>query len=162
MRPEFGKLIGTQVAFSDESRFNLWDHDGRFRVRRYSGELCLPGCVITAVVPFLQSILEDIFQQDNARPHVAKTVRDFCSAQHMQLLPWSSYSPDISHIELVWDLVGERLARDPRPASTKDELLMRLQAIWNFLSQADIQNLFDSMPRLIVALIATRGGYTKY
>ncbi|GFW39020.1 transposable element Tcb1 transposase [Trichonephila clavipes] len=114
-----------QVVFSDESRFNLWDHDGRIRVRRYADEHCLPECVnkrhsvLTPgvmvwgaisyhgranllriegnlnsnryvrevlqleVVPFLQSILGAIFQQDNARPHVAQTVRDFCSAQHM-------------------------------------------------------------------------------
>ncbi|GFS94130.1 transposable element Tc1 transposase [Trichonephila clavipes] len=26
-----------QVVFSDESRFNLWHHEGRFRVRRYAG-----------------------------------------------------------------------------------------------------------------------------
>ncbi|GFT58438.1 hypothetical protein TNCV_2119331 [Trichonephila clavipes] len=31
-----------------------------------------------------------IFQQDNARLHITKIVRDFCSAQHMQLLPWPS------------------------------------------------------------------------
>ncbi|GFW96598.1 HTH_Tnp_Tc3_2 domain-containing protein [Trichonephila clavipes] len=30
-----------QVFFSDESRFSLWDHDGRIRVRRYAGERCL-------------------------------------------------------------------------------------------------------------------------
>ncbi|GFY00758.1 transposable element Tc1 transposase [Trichonephila clavipes] len=35
-----------QVVFSDESRFNLWDHDGRIRVRRYTGERCLLECVI--------------------------------------------------------------------------------------------------------------------
>ncbi|GFY01780.1 uncharacterized protein TNCV_1467721 [Trichonephila clavipes] len=32
------------------------------------------------VFPFLQSIRGAIFQQDNVRPHVAKTGRDFCSA----------------------------------------------------------------------------------
>ncbi|GFW26722.1 hypothetical protein TNCV_2851121 [Trichonephila clavipes] len=99
-----------------------------------------------------------IFQQDDAGPHVAKTVRDFCSAQHMQLLPWPAYSL----IEHVWDLVGRRLARYPRPAASKDELLLRIQAILNSLPQADVQNLFDSMPRRIAALIAARGGYTKY
>ncbi|GFW30713.1 transposable element Tc1 transposase [Trichonephila clavipes] len=31
-----------QVVFSDESRINL----RHIRVRRYAGELCLPGCVI--------------------------------------------------------------------------------------------------------------------
>ncbi|GFX69354.1 transposable element Tc1 transposase [Trichonephila clavipes] len=35
-----------QVVFTDESRFNLWDHDGRVRVRRYAGKRCLPECVI--------------------------------------------------------------------------------------------------------------------
>ncbi|GFV41895.1 transposable element Tcb1 transposase [Trichonephila clavipes] len=80
----------------------------------------------------------------------------------MQLLPWSAYSTDMSPIEHVWDLVGRRLALDPHFAALKDELLMRLQAIWNYLPQADIQNLFDSMPRRIATLIAARGGYTKY
>ncbi|GFX46406.1 transposable element Tc1 transposase [Trichonephila clavipes] len=35
-----------QIVFSDESRFNLWDHDGRIRVRRCAGERCLSECVI--------------------------------------------------------------------------------------------------------------------
>ncbi|GFY00585.1 transposable element Tcb1 transposase [Trichonephila clavipes] len=195
-----------QVVFSDESRFNLWDHDGRIHVRRSAGERCLPECVIERhsgltpgvmvwdvisyhgrsnllriegnlnssryvreilqpeVVPFLQGIPGAIFQQDNAHLHVAKTVRDFCSAQDMQLLPWPAYSPDMSPIEYVRDLVGRHLARDPRPAASKDEFLLRIQAIWNSLLQADIQNMFDSMHMLqyaIAALIAARGGYTK-
>ncbi|GFX01572.1 transposable element Tc1 transposase [Trichonephila clavipes] len=35
-----------QVVFSDESLFNLWNHDGCIHVRRYAGERCLPECVI--------------------------------------------------------------------------------------------------------------------
>ncbi|GFV06506.1 transposable element Tc1 transposase [Trichonephila clavipes] len=35
-----------QVVFSDESLFNLWNHDGRMRVRRSAGERYLPECVI--------------------------------------------------------------------------------------------------------------------
>ncbi|GFU37573.1 hypothetical protein TNCV_4274941 [Trichonephila clavipes] len=88
--------------------------------------------------------------------HVAKTVRDFCSAQHMQLLPRTAYSPDMSPIEHLWNLVGRRFA------VSKYELLLRIQAIWNSFSQADIQILFDSMPRRMASLIAARGGYTKY
>ncbi|GFV08460.1 transposable element Tcb1 transposase [Trichonephila clavipes] len=80
----------------------------------------------------------------------------------MQLLPWPAHSPDMSPIQHVCDLVGRRLARDPRPTASKDELLLGIQAIWNSLPQADIQNLFDSMPRRIATLIAARGGYTKY
>ncbi|GFV97408.1 transposable element Tcb1 transposase [Trichonephila clavipes] len=76
----------------------------------------------------------------------------------MQLLPCSAYSPDMSPNEHVWDLVGRRLAHDPHSAASKVELLLCIQAIWNYLPRADIQNLFDSMPRRIAA----HGGYTKY
>ncbi|GFX86706.1 transposable element Tcb2 transposase [Trichonephila clavipes] len=31
------QVIWHQVVFSDESRFNLWGHDGRIRVRHYAG-----------------------------------------------------------------------------------------------------------------------------
>ncbi|GFS59081.1 transposable element Tc1 transposase [Trichonephila clavipes] len=103
-----------QVDFSNESRFNLWDHDGRIRVRRYAGERCLPECVIE----------RHSAMKNNALPHVAKTVRDLCSAQLIQHLPWLSYSPNMSPIEHMWDLVGRHLARDPRRAASKDELLL--------------------------------------
>ncbi|GFV32039.1 transposable element Tcb2 transposase [Trichonephila clavipes] len=138
-----------------ESRFSLWEHDGRIRVRRYAGEHCLPESVIER-----HSGLTPGVMQGNGSPYVEKTVRDFCSSQHMQFLPWPAYWPDISPIEHVWDLVTRR--RDPRPTASKDELLLRMQAIWNSLPQADIQNLLDFMPRRIAALIAARGGYTKY
>ncbi|GFX21210.1 transposable element Tcb2 transposase [Trichonephila clavipes] len=124
-----------QVVFSDESRFSVWGHDGRIGLRR------LP--------------------DNNARPHIAKAVLDFCSVPHMQLLSWSAYSPNVSPIQHVWDLVGRLLARDPRPAASKDELLLRIQAIWNSLLQADIQNMFYSKPPHIAALIAALGGYTS-
>ncbi|GFT54279.1 transposable element Tcb2 transposase [Trichonephila clavipes] len=159
-----------QVVFSYESRFNLWDHNGRISVRRYTGERCLPECVIDrhsgltpiwgailyrrqsnmlqsegnlncnryfhevlqpGFVSFLQGIPGDIFQQNNARLHVLKTDRDFCLTQHMQLFPCPAYSLDMLPIEHVLDLVGWRLARDPCPAASKDELLLLIQTKWN-------------------------------
>ena len=67
-------------------------------------------------------------------------------------------------MEHVWNFVGLRLARNPRPIACADELsvFIRVQTIWNALPQADIQNLFDSMPRRVAAFIAARGSYTKY
>ncbi|GFY22723.1 transposable element Tcb1 transposase [Trichonephila clavipes] len=74
------------------------------------------------------------------------------------LLP--AYSPDMSPIEHVWDLFDQRLACDLRPAVLKEELLLRIQAIWNSLLQADIQNMFYSMPSRMAeqTLIAVSGG----
>ncbi|GFW55002.1 transposable element Tcb2 transposase [Trichonephila clavipes] len=113
-------------------------------------------------IPFLQGLPGAVFQQDNPRPHVAKTVKSYLDSQQVQLLPWSAYSPDMSPIEHVWDIVGWRLARHLRPVASTDELWLRIQTIWNTLPQADIQNLFNSLPRRVAALIAARGGHTKY
>ncbi|PRD31883.1 UNVERIFIED_CONTAM: hypothetical protein NCL1_22135 [Trichonephila clavipes] len=98
-----------------ELRFRIMDDPICYELR-YVREVLQP-----EVVPFLQGIHGAIFQQDNARPHDAKTVRDFCSAQHMQLLPLPAYSPNTSPVEHVRDLVGRRLASDPRPAALKDD-----------------------------------------
>ena len=80
----------------------------------------------------------------------------------MQFLLWPAYLPDMSPIEHVWDLVNRRLARDLHLAASKHKLWLWIQTIWNPLPQVDIQNLFDSIPRRIAALIATRGGCNKY
>ncbi|GFW26020.1 transposable element Tc1 transposase [Trichonephila clavipes] len=144
-----------RIACKDESHINLWDHDGRIRVRRYAGKHCLPECIIERLSGLTPEVMIGAaVAQWSKYPIMA--------AEHMQLLPWPAYSPDMSHIEHVWDLVGRRRACDPKPAASKDELLLRILAIWNSLLQADIQNLFDSMPCCIAALIAARVGYTKY
>ncbi|GFV12188.1 uncharacterized protein TNCV_1536851 [Trichonephila clavipes] len=118
-------------------------------------------CYSPKSFPSLKASLEQSFSRI-MHAHMLQKLFKTSAVQHMQLLPWPAYSPDISPIEHVWDLVGWHLARGPHPAALKDELLLRIQALWNSLSQADIQNLFDSMPRRIAALIAARGGYIKY
>ncbi|GFW10356.1 transposable element Tcb2 transposase [Trichonephila clavipes] len=123
-------LIGTKLSFTIDSHRII-------RIRRHAGERCLPECVIERhsglttgvvvwdVIPYhersnlqrIEDIPGAIFQQPNTHLRVTKTIRDFCSAQHMQLLHWPSYLPDMSPIELMWDLFGRPLARDPRPAA---------------------------------------------
>ncbi|GFU63773.1 hypothetical protein TNCV_3321701 [Trichonephila clavipes] len=56
-------------------RSNLLRIEGNLNSNRYVHEELNP-----EFVPFLYGIPGAIFQQDNARPHVAKSVRDFCSA----------------------------------------------------------------------------------
>ncbi|GFT90109.1 transposable element Tc1 transposase [Trichonephila clavipes] len=130
---------------------------GNLNSTRYINEVLQP-----QAIHFLQGLPVAVFQQDNARPHVAKTVKSYLDSQLVQLLPWPAYSPDMSPIEHVKDIVGRHFAHDLRPVASTDELWLRIQTIWNTLPQADIQNLFNSMPRRVAALIAARGGHTKY
>ncbi|GFW92257.1 transposable element Tcb2 transposase [Trichonephila clavipes] len=109
----------------------MWDQNSRIRVRRYAGEHSFPECVIERHSGLTFGVMvwdrshslpsRHLWSYLSARLHISKTVRDFCSAQRMQLLPWSPNSSDMSPIEHAWDLVGWCLARDPRPAASKDK-----------------------------------------
>ncbi|GFV27483.1 transposable element Tcb2 transposase [Trichonephila clavipes] len=57
--------------------------------------------VLMSTSSIRQHIPGAIFQQDNSHPHVAKTFQDFCSAEHMEILPWPIYSLDMLPIEHV-------------------------------------------------------------
>ncbi|GBN07781.1 Transposable element Tc1 transposase [Araneus ventricosus] len=63
------------------------------------------------VLPFMNSIQEGIFQQDNARPHSAVVTQH--ALQSVDMLPWPARSPDLSPIEHVWDIIGRQLQRHP-------------------------------------------------
>jgi hypothetical protein len=48
------------------------------------------------VILFIQAQANNVtFQQDNARPHVARVVRDYLTQQNVDLLPWPSISQTI-------------------------------------------------------------------
>ncbi|GFV30734.1 transposable element Tc1 transposase [Trichonephila clavipes] len=144
-------------AIAYHGRSQLLRIVGNLNSTRYINEVLQP-----QATPFLQGLPGAVFQQHNARPHVTKTVKSHLDSQQVQFLPWPGYSPDMSPIEHVWDMVGRRLARDLRPVASTDELWLRIQTIWNSFLQADIQNLFNFMLRHVAALIAAHGGHTKY
>ena len=56
-----------------------------------------------------------IFQQDNARLHVARVCRDFLMANNVQPLEWPPYSPNMSPIEHLWDELDRRIRKRQNP-----------------------------------------------
>ncbi|GFV67644.1 transposable element Tcb2 transposase [Trichonephila clavipes] len=97
------------------------------------------------VLPLLQRLPGAIFQQDNARPHTARVSQD--CLRTVTTLPWPTQSPDLSPIEHIWDHLGRRVGH---PTSL-NELEIRLQQIWNEMSQDIMQNLHASMPDRIAS-----------
>lgn len=130
---------------------------GTLNSQRYISEVLEP-----VVLPYIQRLPSAIFQQDNARPHVARNVQEFFFTHQIELLPWPACSPDLSPIENVWSMLAQRLARDTPPAATPDQLWQYVEAAWTAVPQGYIQSLFDSMPRRVAAVIANNGGHTNY
>ena len=70
--------------------------DSNLNADQYNFDILCP-----VIVPYLRGLPNAIFQQDNARPHVAHHVLTFLSTQAIQLLPWHAESADLSLIENI-------------------------------------------------------------
>ncbi|CAH1964393.1 unnamed protein product [Acanthoscelides obtectus] len=172
-----------RIVFSDESRYYLGMHDGRARVRRRRGERRNPqffvvrhvyhtgGVMVWGVIaygsrphllPYLDTLADPTFQQDNARPHVARVTIDFFQHNDVTLLPWPPRSPDLFPIEHVWDMMGRRLLNLQRPPQTLEALREELVVAWNKIPQEDIYHLIRSMPRRVGECVAHQGASTHY
>ncbi|CAH2007245.1 unnamed protein product [Acanthoscelides obtectus] len=179
------------IVFSDESRFCLGMHDGdvffverhvhhtvgvmvwgaiaygsrsplifirgNMNAQRYIHEVLEPH-----LLPYLDTLADPTFQQDNARPHVARVTIDFFQHNDVTLLPWPPRSPDLSPIEHVWDMMGRRLLNLQRPPQTLEALREELVVAWNEIPQEDIDHLIRSMPRRVGEYVAHQGASTHY
>ncbi|GFV64597.1 transposable element Tcb1 transposase [Trichonephila clavipes] len=122
--PVLGIMVRDGIVY--HSRTPLVRIAGTLNSQRYISE------VLKAVVlPYLQGLPTDIFQQDNARPHVARIVQRFFVNHQIELLPWLSRSPDLSPIEKMLPIVAQRLTQITPPASTPDQLWQREEAAWS-------------------------------
>ena len=101
-----------------------------------------------------------ILQQDGARIHTSASsmVEARALAPGGLLEPWPANSPDFSPIENVWAMMAEKLGR-MQPCTTSEELWGALQAARAEITPANLQNLFESMPRRLADCIE-RGGAT--
>ncbi|UYV76119.1 K02A2.6-like [Cordylochernes scorpioides] len=167
-----------RVVFSDESRFCLSSDSRRVRVWRRRGERSNPAAIVErptvrqrgimgtmtaqryvddvlrpVTLSYLQGVPNALYQQDNARPHTARISQQ--ALQDVQMLPWPPYSPDLSPIEHVWDIIGRRLHALPQPRS-EDELWQMVEREWSAIPQDAIRTLIDSLPRRVAACIAVR------
>ncbi|GFW43116.1 transposable element Tc1 transposase [Trichonephila clavipes] len=69
------------------------------------------------------------------------------------MLSWPAYSPDLSPIEHVRDVIGRRLQTLPLPR-TNDQLWQMVEREWRTIPQGTIHTLIDSVPRRVSSCIA--------
>jgi hypothetical protein len=77
-------------------------------------------------------------------------------------MDWPAQSPDLNPIEHLWRHLKRKLAEHEIPRKGILELWDRVEVEWNKIPPEVCQNLIESMPRRIEAVIKAKGGYTKY
>lgn len=103
------------------------------------------------------------FQQDGAPAHRALSTTAWLRRKKVQRFNggvWPGQSPDLNPIEHLWPLVLNKLRGSV--FAGKDELWSALQGAFAEIQPAQIQALYHSMPNRMKAVIAAKGGHTRY
>ena len=105
---------------------------------------------------------EQYFQQDNNPKHTSQLAKKWFSDNRIKVLEWPAQSPDLNPIEHLWEHFKCQLQQYESPPKGVHELWERVEKEWNKISPEVCQNLIESMPRRIQAVIKAKGGHTKY
>lgn len=105
---------------------------------------------------------ERYFQQDNDPKHMSGLATQWFEDNNIQVLGWPSQSPDMNPLEHLWDHLKRQLRKYPTPPKGVHELWDRVAEEWDEIPPEVCQNLIESMPRRIQAVIKAKGGHTKY
>ncbi|KAI1008078.1 hypothetical protein K3495_g158 [Podosphaera aphanis] len=115
------------------------------------------------------SLLEDmpptdqlIFQQDNDSKHTARAITSFLRSTDIKCLDWPAQSPDLNPVEHLWEELKRRLGTYYEPPKGVGELWQRIQREWALIPASICRNLIESTPRRIEAVLAAKGGITRY
>jgi transposase len=121
------------------------------------------------ILPTLLIDPTSIFQQDNASTHTAQIVREFVADLGREIMIWPPCSPDLNPIENLWTLLKQKIYEIrpdilymPNNDTTLAILIDTAKEAWQQIDLSILENLSESMPRRVQAIIASNGWYTKY
>lgn len=130
--------------------------EGNMTAARYRDVILQP-----VVLPFVRQHNVTL-QQDNARPHVARLSMDFMADNNIDVMRWLAFSPDLSPIEHLWDVMDQCVRKRPNPPTSLPALRQALREEWQNIPIAQVNRLVNSMTKRIRAGIAANGGHTRY
>lgn len=110
--------------------------------------------------PMLQP--DSIFQQDNCPCHKADLLKQWFEAENITHLNWPPQSPDLNIIENVWGIMASTIYANGKQFFSKEDLKLAIIKCWDEFDQSSIMNMFQSIPKRLVACINNKGGNIKY
>ena len=105
---------------------------------------------------------ERYFQQDNNPKHTSWLATTWFSDNNIIVIYWPAQSHDLNPIEHLWSYVKHKLQEYEVPPKGAHELWERVAKEWNEIPSEVCQELVESMPKRIGAVINANRGHTKY
>ena len=97
------------------------------------------------------------FQDDNARAHCARGVKDHLQFRRITTLPWPAKSQDMTLMKHLWDILGRHVYRWPHKPPDINELADALQEKWCRILQATTGRLIRRIRCRCLACLAANG-----
>ena len=99
-----------------------------------------------------------VFQQDGARPHTAKTIKEFlsrCAVLLPQEVHWPANSPDLNVIENLWSIIKREV--NYSVIHDADTLFAEAARVWESVSLDVVNNMVDDFEPRLRACVAVQG-----
>lgn len=101
-----------------------------------------------------------VFQHDNDPKHTAAVIKDWLKNEHIEVLKWPPFSPDLNPIEHLWDELERRMKK--HQPTNKDELKRYLLQEWLAIGRDVTEKLVDSVPNRLYECLKMNGYPTRY
>ncbi|GFW10673.1 transposable element Tc3 transposase [Trichonephila clavipes] len=128
--PACSIMVWAGIMINGHTRLHVIGN-GTMTCQRYIDEVLLPH------VRLFRGAVDDkfVFMDDNATCHLTLTVQDCLDSEDIQRLVWRARSPDLNHIENVWDALGRQVAGRNYPPTNKNTLIRALTEEWDKFPQ---------------------------
>lgn len=163
------------IIFTDECTIQLPKHALKIHVwggisRRGTTQLLLFEGILKAdffvesilkktLLPFIKTVYPDKhrFQQDNDPKHRSILAKTFIAENEINWWDiWPSESQDLNPIEMVWNMLKCRLAK--QDIRTKDQLVSAIHSFWNIELTVELCNTFIDLNFKVVPIVVRIGG----
>jgi hypothetical protein len=100
--------------------------------------------------------------EDGAPIHRSNAPKIWREKRRLKKLDWPPSSPDLNPIENLWYIMKVRVNCRFREGMTLEDLRNDLIEVWNAFDSEYYNKLIESMPRRMRAVVAAKGGPTRW